>query len=117
MSFMKNLSCFKLCNAQEKIMNGDIPKSPNNVDVVENGIPEEIILPIKNIKKESWSRSVVKSTTWRITGILILGAVSYGITNKWIDTSIITLCYHGIQLILYVAHERIWQNIFWGISN
>jgi uncharacterized membrane protein len=68
----------------------------------------------KTEAKDSWSRSAVKSVTWRLTGVVVLGAVSFGVTGEWMDTGIITFVYHAIQLVLYVAHERIWQCVRWG---
>jgi len=61
-------------------------------------------------KKRSW----VKSLTWRLIGVFILGAISYGVTKDWAKTTGITVIFHGIRLVLYYFHERVWEVIPWG---
>ncbi len=61
-------------------------------------------------KKRSW----VKSITWRIFGVVLLGAISYAITRDWAQMTLITALFHGIRLILYYFHERIWESVAWG---
>ena len=65
---------------------------------------------------ESHIRSWVKSVTWRIVGIIILGIISYAVTHNWAQTTVITVFFHSVRLILYYFHERIWQRISWGKS-
>jgi len=38
-------------------------------------------------------RSLVKTATWRITGILALGTVTWIITGDWIQTTYITVAF------------------------
>ena len=59
-------------------------------------------------------RSWVKSIVWRIVGIVLLAAISYLITDSWKETSIITVLFHLIRVILYYFHERLWERISWG---
>ena len=59
-------------------------------------------------------RSVVKSITWRVIGVIILGIISYLITGNWKEMTIITLLFHGIRLIMYYYHERLWERVSWG---
>lgn len=61
-------------------------------------------------KKRSW----VKAVVWRITGIFILGLISWLITKSWKEVTLITLIFHSIRLVLYYIHERIWEKISWG---
>lgn len=63
---------------------------------------------------ESHARSWAKSVTWRIIGIIILGGISYAITRSWAQTTVITVIFHGLRLILYYYHERAWERISWG---
>ncbi len=65
---------------------------------------------IMDTRKRSW----VKSITWRIAGIFILGAISYGATRNWSETTMITAAFHIIRLILYYFHERLWEVVAWG---
>ncbi len=59
-------------------------------------------------------RSWVKSITWRIIGIVLLGVISYLITRDWREMAIITVVFHGIRLVLYYFHERAWERVSWG---
>ena len=61
-------------------------------------------------KKRSWAKSV----TWRLFGIVLLGLISFLITKDWKQMTVITALFHGIRLVLYYYHERIWQRISWG---
>jgi len=61
-------------------------------------------------------RSLVKSIVWRVTGIVLLGIIAYCITGNFKEMTIITLLFHGIRVILYYFHERIWEKISWGRS-
>jgi uncharacterized membrane protein len=61
-------------------------------------------------KKRSWA----KSLTWRLFGIALLGIISFAITRDWKQMTVITALFHGIRLVLYYYHERIWQRVSWG---
>ena len=62
------------------------------------------------MKRRSW----LKSITWRIIGIVILGGISWLFTRDWEQTSLITISFHAIRLVLYYLHERWWDNCEWG---
>ncbi len=59
-------------------------------------------------------RSWVKSICWRVIGIFILGALAWSFTRNWEQTTLITVVFHSIRLVLYYFHERIWERIEWG---
>jgi uncharacterized membrane protein len=63
---------------------------------------------------ETRSRAWMKSFVWRILGIFILGVISWLITRDLKEMTIITALFHGIRLVLYYFHERIWEKIQWG---
>jgi uncharacterized membrane protein len=67
--------------------------------------------------RETMIRSVVKSLTWRVFGVVILGVISWMWTHKWTETVAITSIFHAIRVVTYVWHERIWLKIQWGIKN
>jgi uncharacterized membrane protein len=64
--------------------------------------------------KEGWSRSLIKSMSWRIIGTLDTILISYFITGEMS----FALSIGGIELLtkmmLYVAHERLWNKVNWG---
>ncbi len=59
-------------------------------------------------------RSWAKSITWRILGIVLLGLITYAITKDWKEMAVITVVFHGIRVVLYYVHERVWLRIDWG---
>jgi uncharacterized membrane protein len=63
---------------------------------------------------ETHKRSMVKSITWRIVGIFLLGAIAWSVTKDWKEMSIITVLFHSIRMVLYYFHERIWLRVQWG---
>lgn len=57
---------------------------------------------------DSHLRSATKSVIWRITGVIILAAVTYFYTRSWITTSLVTFIHHLVFLFVFYFHERIW---------
>jgi uncharacterized membrane protein len=66
------------------------------------------------VKQERFSRSLLKSVSWRVIGTLDTVVISYIITGELA----FALSIGGIELItkmvLYVIHERLWDKINWG---
>ncbi len=63
---------------------------------------------------DSNARSWAKSIVWRLIGIVILGALAWLFTRDWQETTLITVTFHAIRLVLYYYHERAWERIGWG---
>ena len=61
-------------------------------------------------RRRSWAKSVA----WRVLGVVLLGGISYGVTHDLSQVTLITLVFHGLRLILYYWHERLWERISWG---
>jgi uncharacterized membrane protein len=55
---------------------------------------------------ESKRRSLVKSATWRLTALIVLGSISLLITGDWEQVTAITLLYTAVQVGVYFVHER-----------
>ena len=66
---------------------------------------------------ESKFRSVSKSVIWRITGVVILAVVTFCFTRNWIQTGLVTFLHHGIFLVVFYVHERIWLKFKFGTKN
>ena len=66
------------------------------------------------VNMETHKRSMVKSITWRIIGVFLLGGIAWSVTHDWKEMSIITILFHSIRMVLYYFHERIWLRIQWG---
>ncbi len=63
------------------------------------------------VKKETRLRSSTKSVLWRLVGVLILAMVTYAYTRRWVTTGLITIIHHGVFLLIYYFHERLWLKI------
>ena len=88
------------------------------VQYLTNMIVDQFIISSKKEKRtqqqERFSRSLLKSISWRIIGTLDTIVISYLITGKLA----FALSIGGIELItkmiLYVVHERVWNKVNWG---
>ena len=74
---------------------------------------------LKNKKNDSnnhelWTRSFLKSLSWRVLGTLDTILISYIIIGNFSSA----LSIGGVELVtkmfLYVFHERLWVKIKWG---
>lgn len=63
---------------------------------------------------DSRMRSLVKSLTFWIIGIIILGVIAYLITGSWGETLWINVLFHDLRIPIYYFHERWWERIDWG---
>lgn len=64
--------------------------------------------------KESHTRTIVKSVSWRIVATLTTATIVYIFTRKWDLTLEITFFEVLCKIIFYYFHERIWNRIHWG---
>ncbi len=62
---------------------------------------------------ESHIRSVARSALWRALGVLVLALITFLVTRQWITTTLVTLCHHGVFIIIYYLHERFWLWYKW----
>ena len=63
---------------------------------------------------ETKQRSLLKSVTWQLTALVVLGSISYVIAGDWEQMTAITVLYTVLQVGVYFVHERIWARIPWG---
>ena len=63
---------------------------------------------------DSKQRSFWKAISWRSFAIVLLTLVAYIATGNLKFTTLITLCYHSIQVLMFFIHERLWNYIKWG---
>ncbi len=63
---------------------------------------------------EEHKRTILKTITWRIIGVLVTMIVVY-LYNKDIKASIIvSFSANGVKMFLYYIHERMWNKIDFG---
>jgi uncharacterized membrane protein len=63
---------------------------------------------------DRFSRSLVKTLTWRIAGSTSTFTIAYLITGSIGLSSGIAVVQMIVNTFLYWAHERIWNRIIWG---
>jgi uncharacterized membrane protein len=63
---------------------------------------------------ETHKRSMMKSITWRIIGVVLLSGITWLVTRDWKEMTIITTVFHTIRMVMYYFHERIWLRVNWG---
>lgn len=63
------------------------------------------------MKRESASRSALKSIVWRLTGVAILAIITYVYTRNLITTGLVTFIHHGLFLFIFYGHERLWLKV------
>lgn len=59
-------------------------------------------------------RSLVKAVSWRLTGTADTFIISWLITGQAIVAGGIALTEVATKIILFWAHERVWNKIQWG---
>jgi adenylylsulfate kinase len=64
--------------------------------------------------KEKRTRSIIKAVSWRIFASVITMMLIYAFTGKAALSLGIGAFEITSKLIMYYAHERVWDNIGWG---
>ncbi len=59
-------------------------------------------------------RSIAKSISWRIFAGIITACVAYAMTGKGEFAAKIGLVDTTVKLVIYFAHERVWNMIGYG---
>ena len=57
---------------------------------------------------ETRLRSAEKSVIWRACGVIILALVTWIYTRDWMQVGLVTVIHHGVFLVVFYFHERIW---------
>jgi len=58
--------------------------------------------------RDSHKKSMLKSLVWRIIGVFWLAGITWMVTHKWIQVSLITFIHHAVFLVVFYLHERAW---------
>lgn len=63
--------------------------------------------------EDSTKRSLVKTITYRVLASLALAVISWFYTRSLYETSVITIVFTVVAMVIYYIHERIWNKIEW----
>ena len=61
--------------------------------------------------RESQLRSVLKAITYRITGTITTGLITYVVTGEYLTALAIGSIEPFVKLVVYYVHERAWQRV------
>lgn len=64
-----------------------------------------------NVVRESSLRSVLKAITYRITGTLTTGLVTYAVTGEFATAVAVLSVEPFVKIVVYFVHERAWQRV------
>ena len=65
---------------------------------------------------DSYTRSLVKTITWRITGSSATFGIAYAMTGDIAVSGIIGITQSIVNTVLYYIHERVWNRIQWEVK-
>ncbi|MCX6740183.1 MAG: DUF2061 domain-containing protein [Candidatus Parcubacteria bacterium] len=66
---------------------------------------------------ENHYRSILKALSWRFFATFTTMLIVFIFTRQWILSLSVGFLEVTSKLILYYAHERIWNRIYWGKYN
>ncbi len=76
---------------------------------------KEMKVETKNHYYEKHYRTIFKTLTYRLIIICSVALITYVSTKDITLTLTITIGTNILNTIIYYLHERIWNNIHWGI--
>jgi uncharacterized membrane protein len=68
---------------------------------------------MKKSPRESSSRSLTKSVSYRVLSITADSIVAYFFTRSIVETAGIVVFVNTYSTILYYFHERVWAHVHW----
>ena len=63
---------------------------------------------------EIYKRTLLKATTWELSGIIVLSFINYLVFGKAWSSAWVAIGYGIMRVIMYYYHERVWKHISWG---
>lgn len=64
---------------------------------------------------ETSKRTLTKALTWQLLGLVVMTAVGYAVTGSALEAGALSLGLQAFSLVCYIAHERVWGRIRWGL--
>lgn len=63
---------------------------------------------------ESTTRTIAKTASWQMLGLLSMALIGYVFTGSFLTAGSLALVTALSGTICYVMHERVWNRIAWG---
>ncbi len=64
---------------------------------------------------ETQTRTLAKSITWQISGLIVMMIVTWIITGSLADGGAVAVSGALIGFFSYMIHERLWARVSWGV--
>ena len=65
---------------------------------------------------ETPTRTLIKSLTWQISGLIVMTMVTWFVTGSLVDGGAIAVSGALIGFFSYMVHERRWSRVRWGLK-
>jgi uncharacterized membrane protein len=65
---------------------------------------------------ETPTRTLIKSLTWQISGLIVMTVVTWFVTGSLVDGGAIAVSGALIGFFSYMVHERLWSRVRWGLK-
>ena len=65
---------------------------------------------------ETPTRTLIKSLTWQISGLIVISVVAWFVTGSLVDGGAIAVSGALIGFFSYMVHERLWSRVRWGFK-
>ncbi|QIE57354.1 DUF2061 domain-containing protein [Pikeienuella piscinae] len=66
---------------------------------------------------DSTQRTLAKTCTWQISGLIVMTLVTYAVTGSLIEGGTVALIGTVLGAFSYAIHERLWAQVRWGRLN
>ncbi|MFW5959475.1 MAG: DUF2061 domain-containing protein [Natronomonas sp.] len=67
--------------------------------------------------RDRWSRTLVKTFTYRVFMFLITAGVALFVTGNLGDAASIGIATNLLKTVTYYGYERIWSRVLWGVND
>ena len=65
---------------------------------------------------ETPTRTLIKSLTWQISGLIVMTVVTWFVTGSLVDGGAVAVSGALIGFFSYMVHERLWSRVRWGLK-
>ena len=65
---------------------------------------------------ETPTRTLIKSLTWQISGLIVMTMVTWFVTGSLVDGGAIAVSGALIGFFSYMVHERLWSRVRCGLK-
>ncbi|MCB1480284.1 MAG: DUF2061 domain-containing protein [Rhodobiaceae bacterium] len=63
---------------------------------------------------ETTARTIVKSVSWQLMGLITMSVIGYAFTRSFSAGGGIAIAGAATGLVTFVIHEKIWGQVRWG---